>query len=87
MRHCSQCKNSEYVVNRTTGKNVLLCHRFQELGIPKYMKTNCVRAMSCESFVPERRADVPLKSKEAWLVECSRCGISVAGLEYSCWNC
>jgi len=82
VRHCSQCKNSEYVISRNDGTKVLTCHKHQELGIPRYMKTNCVRAMSCESFVPERRADVPLKSKRAWLNECAKCGIDTAGLVY-----
>ena len=84
MRYCSQCKNSEYVYSN--GKKVLCCHRFQELGIPRIMKTSCVRAMSCESFVPERRADVPLKNKIAWQIECAKCGISTIGLSYDRMN-
>ena len=82
MRHCSQCKCSEYVVNRTSLSNVLECHKFQELGIPRYMKTNSVRAAVCESFVPERKRDAPLKSYDAWRQACHRCGIETAGLEF-----
>ena len=84
MRHCSQCKCSEYVYSH--GKIVLKCGRFEELGIPKYMKTNSVRAAICESFVPERREDVPKKDKRHWQIECALCGISTVGLSYEGWN-
>ena len=82
MRHCSQCKCSEYVVSKKLNGNVLECHKFQELGIPRYMKTGSVRAAVCEAFVPERKEDAPKKNYAAWRKACSDCGIETAGLSY-----
>ena len=82
MRHCSQCKNSEYVIRRSDNAKVLECHKCQELGIPRYMKTNCVRAATCGLFNPERLRDAPVKSMRSWLNECAKCGIDTAGLVY-----
>ena len=82
MRHCSQCKNSEYVIRRSDNAKVLECHKCQELGIPRYMKTNCVRAATCGLFNPERLRDAPVKNKRAWEGACVESGISLVGLSY-----
>ena len=78
MRHCSQCKNSQYAVpnpHRPQHK-MLRCACFEELDIPKFLTTDCLYAEDCECFVPERRGD-SYKSKKAYLRDLTECGLSV----------
>jgi len=78
VRHCSQCKNSLYVVPNPhmPKQKMLRCACFKELDIPKFLTTDCLYAMDCERFVPECRQD-SYKGQSAYLHDLRACGLSV----------